>query len=89
MKELKHLNKYFKKYWLKLLVGMLITVAAKIFQLVMPSYAHKSITVVEDFINGELNLGNEVSLEELDFSSYNAYNFLKGIEEEQEKKVKK
>jgi len=33
---------------------MIITVIAKIFQLVMPSYAHKSITVVEDFIGGEL-----------------------------------
>jgi len=54
MKELKHLNKYFKKYWLKLLLGMIITVIAKIFQLVMPSYAHKSITVVENFIGGEI-----------------------------------
>lgn len=33
---------------------MIITVAAKIFQLIMPSYANKSITVVEDFIKGEL-----------------------------------
>jgi ATP-binding cassette, subfamily B, multidrug efflux pump len=55
MKELKHLNKYFKKYWLKLLVGMVITVIAKIFQLVMPSYANKSIRVVEDFIGGEIS----------------------------------
>jgi ATP-binding cassette subfamily B protein len=55
MKELKHLNKYFKKYWLKLLVGILITVIAKIFQLVMPSYASKSIKVVEDFIGGEIS----------------------------------
>lgn len=55
MKELKHLNKYFRKYWLKLLVGILITVVAKIFQLVMPSYASKSIKVVEDFIGGEIS----------------------------------
>tara|TARA_R110001583_G_scaffold16084_6_gene65363 strand:+ start:9942 stop:11696 length:1755 start_codon:yes stop_codon:yes gene_type:complete len=54
MKELKHLNKYFKKYWLKLLVGMIITVVAKIFQLVMPSYVQKSITTVENFIKGEI-----------------------------------
>jgi ATP-binding cassette subfamily B protein len=55
MKELKHLNKYFKKYWLKLLVGMIITVIAKIFQLVMPSYVKKSIQVVENFIGGEIS----------------------------------
>lgn len=55
MKELKHLNKYFRKYWLKLLVGIIITVIAKIFQLVMPSYASKSIKVVEDFIGGEIS----------------------------------
>ena len=54
MKELKHLNKYFKKYWFKLLLGIIITVIAKIFQLVMPSYVHKAITVVEDFIGGEI-----------------------------------
>lgn len=55
MKELKHLNKYFKKYWLKLLVGMAITVIAKIFQLIMPSYVKKSIQVVENFIGGEIS----------------------------------
>ncbi len=55
MKELKHLNKYFKKYWLKLLVGMVITVIAKIFQLIMPSYVKKSIQVVENFIGGEIS----------------------------------
>lgn len=54
MKELKHLNKYFRKYSLKLLVGIIITVIAKIFQLVMPSFANKSITVVENFIKNEI-----------------------------------
>lgn len=54
MKELKHLNKYFKKYWLKLLVGLVITVIAKIFQLIMPSYVKRSIQVVENFIGGEI-----------------------------------
>ena len=55
MKELKHLNKYFKKYWFKLLVGIIITVIAKIFQLVMPSFANKSIQVVENFIGGKIS----------------------------------
>ncbi|RRQ49103.1 ABC transporter ATP-binding protein [Maribacter algicola] len=54
MKELRHLNKYFKKYWLKLLIGIIITVIARIFQLVMPSYVNKIITAVEQFINSEI-----------------------------------
>jgi ATP-binding cassette subfamily B protein len=54
MKELKHLNKYFKKYWLKLLVGIIITIIARLFQLVMPSYVNKIISVVEQFIREEL-----------------------------------
>ncbi len=33
---------------------MIITVVAKIFQLVMPSYVQKSITTVENFIKGEI-----------------------------------
>jgi len=54
MKELKHLNKYFKKYWFKLLVGILITIIARIFQLVMPSYVNRSIRVVEDFMGQKI-----------------------------------
>lgn len=54
MKELKHLNKYFKKYWVKLLTGLFITIIAKVLQLVMPSYVNKSISVVEQFMNSEI-----------------------------------
>ncbi|MFT6934953.1 MAG: ATP-binding cassette subfamily B multidrug efflux pump [Maribacter sp.] len=54
MKELKHLNKYFKKYWLKLLIGIAITIFARLFQLVMPSYVNKTITVVEQYINADI-----------------------------------
>lgn len=54
MKELKYVNKYFKKYWFKLLVGIIITVISRIFQLVMPTYVNKSITAVEDFMNGKI-----------------------------------
>lgn len=63
MKELKHLNKYFKKYSLKLFLGIVITVIAKIFQLVMPSYANKSIKVVEDYMRGDI--GEEVAKSQL------------------------
>ena len=54
MKELKHLNKYFKKYRFKLLVGIVITMIARVFQLVMPSYVKKSIEVVEGFIGNDI-----------------------------------
>ena len=54
MKELKHLNKYFKKYWLKLFLGIIITVVARLFQLIMPSYVNNSITVVEQYIKAEI-----------------------------------
>ena len=50
MKELKHLNKYFKKYWVKLFVGIIITIIARVFQLVMPSYVKNSIEVVEQYV---------------------------------------
>ena len=54
MKELRHLDKYFKKYWLKLFIGIIITIIARIFQLVMPSYVKKSIEVVENFVASEI-----------------------------------
>ena len=62
MKELRHLNKYFKKYWLKLFVGILITIVARVFQLVMPSYVNKIITVVEQFLDAELPKTEATSL---------------------------
>ena len=54
MKELKHLNKYFRKYRFKLLLGILITVVARIFSLIMPSYVSKSIDTIEKSVAGEL-----------------------------------
>lgn len=65
MKELKHLNKYFKKYWSKLLIGIIITIIARVFQLVMPSYVKKSIEVVEGFVGNKIPepLAREMLLE--------------------------
>ncbi len=54
MKELKHLNKYFRKYWFKLLLGILITIIARVFQLVMPSYVKKIIETVENYLSADL-----------------------------------
>lgn len=54
MKELKHLNKYFKKYWGKLFIGLIITIIARVLQLVMPSYVKYSIEVIENFMDGKV-----------------------------------
>ena len=62
MKELRHLNKYFKKYWGKLVIGIIITIIARVFQLVMPSFVKKSIEVVENYVANEIT---EASAREL------------------------
>ncbi len=54
MKELRHLNKYFRKYRSKLLLGILITIIARVFQLVMPSYVKNIIEVVEQYLAAEI-----------------------------------
>ncbi|AWX43444.1 Lipid A export ATP-binding/permease protein MsbA [Flagellimonas maritima] len=62
MKELKHLNKYFKKYWLKLLLGIFITIVARVFSLIMPSYVNKSIQAIEDFISNTISVSEAKGL---------------------------
>ncbi|MBU2996865.1 ABC transporter ATP-binding protein/permease [Cellulophaga baltica] len=49
MKELKYINKYLKKYAVQLLLGLTITVIARVFSLFTPSFVKKSIKVVEDY----------------------------------------
>ena len=49
MKELKYINKYFKKYAVQLLLGIFITIIARVFSLVTPSYVKKSIEVLERY----------------------------------------
>lgn len=51
MGELKHLNKYFYKYRYKLLLGIFITIIARVFNLVMPTYVRKTLTAVEEAID--------------------------------------
>ncbi len=57
MKELRHLNKYFRKYWVKLFLGVIITIIARVFQLVMPSYVKNIVEVVEQFSAGTIAIG--------------------------------
>ncbi|TCK66652.1 ATP-binding cassette subfamily B protein [Winogradskyella wandonensis] len=56
MKALKHLNKYFYKYRYRLIVGILITIVAKIFALFTPRLIGKSINIIEAYIEGDLPL---------------------------------
>ena len=55
MKELRHLNKYFKKYWFKLLLGIIITIIARVFSLIMPSYVSKSIDTIKSLTTNIIN----------------------------------
>ncbi|ETN97004.1 ABC transporter ATP-binding protein [Zhouia amylolytica] len=51
MKELKSIHKFFYKYKWKLLIGVIITIIARIFSLFLPPYINKSITAVQNYLN--------------------------------------
>jgi len=53
MKELKSLNKYFFKYKSRIILGILITIVARIFALVTPNLIGDSITILENYIISE------------------------------------
>ena len=46
MKELQHLNKYFYKYRTRIIIGVIITVASKIFSVFVPKYIGSIIDVI-------------------------------------------
>ena len=50
MKELKYLNKYFLKYRYRIILGVLITIASKLFALFTPKLIGKSISLISDQI---------------------------------------
>ena len=54
MKALKHLNKYFDKYRYRLIIGVIITIIAKIFALFTPRLVGASINVVSDRLDGKI-----------------------------------
>ena len=68
MKELKYLNKFFYKYRNRILIGVLITIIARIFALVAPNLIGDSITLIEKYFlleeitreNLEKNLLNNI-----------------------------
>ena len=54
MKELQYLNKYFYKYRIKLFLGFIITVVARIFSLFAPRLVGNSLTVVENYLKSNI-----------------------------------
>tara|TARA_B100000767_G_scaffold271317_1_gene296687 strand:+ start:5025 stop:6779 length:1755 start_codon:yes stop_codon:yes gene_type:complete len=53
MKELKYLNKYLKKYSFSLVLGVIITVVARIFSLFAPRLIGNSLTAVERYLQND------------------------------------
>ena len=70
MKELKYINKFFFKYRNRIVIGVLITIIARIFALVAPNLIGDSITLIEKYFlleeisreNLEKNLLNNILL---------------------------
>lgn len=54
MKELQHLNKYFYKYKWKLILGFLITIAARIFAVYYIQFIGDSTNVIQEYVDGEI-----------------------------------
>lgn len=54
MKELQHLNKYFFKYKWRLILGFLITIAARIFAIYPIQLIGNSTNVIQDYVNGTI-----------------------------------
>ncbi len=54
MRALRHLNKYFLKYKYRLLIGILITIIARIFATMVPTLVGDSVDVVEQYINKDI-----------------------------------
>ncbi|HET7361242.1 MAG TPA: ABC transporter ATP-binding protein, partial [Salinimicrobium sp.] len=63
MKELKHLNKYFLKYKWRLILGIFITIIARVFALLPPRLLGQSTTVIERYLNETGVSGAEVKSE--------------------------
>lgn len=54
MKSLKYLNKYLYKYRWRLLLGLIITIGARVFALFTPQLIRNSTTAIEKYLNGEV-----------------------------------
>ncbi|MEP5934480.1 MAG: ABC transporter ATP-binding protein [Winogradskyella arenosi] len=55
MKALKHLHKYFNKYRYRLIIGIIITIIAKVFALFTPRLIGSSINIVSERLDGTIS----------------------------------
>lgn len=55
MKELKYLHKYFYKYKKSLIIGLVITILARLFALVTPKVIGNSVNVINHFLENPAN----------------------------------
>ncbi|WP_378183723.1 ABC transporter ATP-binding protein [Aquimarina sp. SS2-1] len=60
MRALRHLNKYFLKYKYRLIIGLIITIIARIFAVAVPKFVGDSVDVVEQYLNQSITDINEV-----------------------------
>ena len=55
MKELQHLNFYFKKYRGRLMLGLIITVIATVFKIIVPMIIGDIIDIIKDYVDGTVS----------------------------------
>ncbi|MFL1896952.1 ABC transporter ATP-binding protein [Aquimarina sp. 2-A2] len=54
MRALRHLNKYFRKYKSRLIIGLIITIIARIFAIAVPKFIGDSVDVVDLYLKNEI-----------------------------------
>ncbi|WP_299210987.1 ABC transporter ATP-binding protein [uncultured Aquimarina sp.] len=54
MRALRHLNKYFLKYKYRLIIGLVITIIARVFAIAVPTFIGDSIDLIRQYIDGEI-----------------------------------
>ncbi len=64
MKELRYLNKFFLKYRNRIIIGIIITVIARIFALIAPNLVGDSITLIENYFLDK-SIENDILKEKL------------------------
>ncbi|WP_299439722.1 ABC transporter ATP-binding protein [uncultured Aquimarina sp.] len=54
MRALRHLDKYFLKYKYRLIIGLVITIIARVFAIAVPTFIGDSIDLIRQYIDGEI-----------------------------------
>ena len=60
MKELRRLNNYLLKYSGRLVIGLIITIIARLFSLVTPRLVGDSMTTIENYLSLEIISSSEI-----------------------------